>query len=70
VGRSRNRISLIRNGVRHTLVENLKQPLGMVVKDGFLYVGNTDSIVRFPFKVGDLKISAPAEKLIDLPAGG
>ncbi len=51
VGTSRNRISIIRNGVRSTLVEHLSQPLGMLVKGEYLYVGNTDSVVRFKFKV-------------------
>ncbi len=31
-GTSRNRISLVREGVRHTLVEHLRQPLGMLLK--------------------------------------
>lgn len=35
----------------------------------WIYVGNTDSVVRFPYKSGDLKASAPAEHIADLPAG-
>jgi glucose/arabinose dehydrogenase len=33
-------------------------------------VGNTASIVRIPYKNGDLKASAEPEKLVDLPGGG
>ena len=36
----------------------------------WVYIGNTDSVVRFPYKNGDLKASGPAQKLADLPGGG
>ena len=44
-------------------------PLGDSPK--WVYVGNTNSVVRFPYKKGDLKASGPAETIIpELPAGG
>jgi glucose/arabinose dehydrogenase len=44
-------------------------PLGPDPK--WVYVGNTNSVVRFPYKKGDLKASGPAETIIpELPAGG
>lgn len=36
----------------------------------WLYVGNTDSIVRFAYKSGDTKASGKPERLADLPHGG
>ncbi len=36
----------------------------------FLYAANTDGVVRFPYKNGDLKASAPAEKLPARILGG
>jgi glucose/arabinose dehydrogenase len=36
----------------------------------WLYVGNTDGIVRFPYKSGDLKATGPSESLAELPGGG
>ena len=37
----------------------------------WVYVGNTTSVVRFPYKNGDLKASGPAETIIpELPSGG
>jgi glucose/arabinose dehydrogenase/mono/diheme cytochrome c family protein len=33
----------------------------------WVYVGNTDSVVRFPYQNGDLKARGPAEHLADLP---
>jgi glucose/arabinose dehydrogenase len=36
----------------------------------WLYVGNTDGIVRFPYKSGDLKATGPSQQLAELPGGG
>ena len=36
----------------------------------WVYVANTGSVVRFPYRNGDLKASGPAQKLCDLPGGG
>ena len=36
----------------------------------WMYVGNTDGIVRFPYKNGDLKATGPSESLAELPGGG
>jgi glucose/arabinose dehydrogenase len=36
----------------------------------WVYVGNTDSVVRFPYKNGDFAASGPAQHIVDLPHGG
>ena len=36
----------------------------------WVYVGNTDGVVRFPYKNGDTVASGPAQHLLDLPGGG
>jgi glucose/arabinose dehydrogenase len=46
------------------------QPFGLAFHEGYLYVGNTNSIVRYKYTAGDTKASGPAEKLTDLPGGG
>jgi len=53
----------------------LSQPFGIAFypqgpNPEWVYVGNTDSVVRFPYKNGDLKASGASEHLADLPAGG
>jgi glucose/arabinose dehydrogenase len=35
----------------------------------WVYVGNTDSIVRFPYQKGDMKARGPAEHIADVPGG-
>ena len=37
----------------------------------WLYIGNTDSLVRFPYRSGDMKARGPAETLVTgIPSGG
>ena len=50
--------------------EGLRQPHGLEFHGGFLYVANTDAVVRFAYKNGDTKAAGGPEKLADLPAGG
>jgi glucose/arabinose dehydrogenase len=58
-----------------TFADNLSQPFGIAFyplgpNPQWVYIGNTDSVVRFPYKNGDLKAAGPAQKLADLPGGG
>lgn len=57
--------------VRQTFVEGLRQPFGIAIyKDG-MYVGNTDSVVRFSYKSGQQQALAKPEIVVpDLPALG
>jgi glucose/arabinose dehydrogenase len=48
----------------------LNQPHGLAVHKNFLYVANTDSVVRLAYKTGQTKAAGGPEKLLDLPAGG
>ena len=53
----------------------LKRPYGIAFyppgKDPqWVYIGDTDAVLRFPYRNGDLKARGPAEHIVDLPAGG
>lgn len=53
----------------------LNEPFGLAfyppgAEPQWLYVGNTDALVRLPYRNGDLKASGKPEKLADLPSGG
>ena len=53
----------------------LRKPFGIAFyppgpSPQWVYVGNTDSVVRFRYENGDLKARGPAQKLADLPGGG
>jgi len=74
--KSANRITLLRDtngdGVadqRFALLTGLNSPFGMSQVGDQLYVADTDALLRFPFNVGDTKVTAKPYKLVDLPAG-
>jgi glucose/arabinose dehydrogenase len=73
---SANRITLLRDadgdGVaefQSVLLEGLNSPFGMALVGDYLYVANTDAILRFPYVAGQTRISAPGVELVALPAG-
>jgi len=73
---SANRITLLRDAdgdgiaeTRSALLTGLFSPFGMTLLDGRLYVANADAVVAFPYREGETEITAPAEKIVDLPAG-
>jgi glucose/arabinose dehydrogenase len=71
-----NRITLLRDtnndgrADEHSVfLQGLNSPFGMVLVGNYLYVANTDAVVRFPYETGATHITAAGEKLVDLPAG-
>jgi glucose/arabinose dehydrogenase len=76
---SADRITLLRDtnndgmpDERDTLLtadNGLNQPFGMLVMGNWLYVANTNGVIRFPYKAGQTKITEQGQKLVDLPAG-
>ena len=48
----------------------LQAPFGLAFHDGYLYVGNTGSLVRYKYTSGDMQAQGEPEKLLDLPTGG
>ncbi len=59
-----------------TFATGLKQPFGITfyplgANPQWVYVGNTNAVVRFPYRSGDLTARGPAEAVVaDLPSGG
>jgi len=47
----------------------LNSPHGIAFWPGWLYVANTDGIVRFPYELGDLEAHEEPEFLVPLPGG-
>ena len=75
--KSANKITMFRDkdqdGVpdeRYSFLNNLNQPYGMLVMDGYFYVANVDALVRFPYKEGQNTIKEEPEMVLELPAGG
>ncbi|MEQ1762249.1 MAG: sorbosone dehydrogenase family protein [Pyrinomonadaceae bacterium] len=53
-----------------TWSDKLSQPFGMAFHKDWLYVANTDSVVRFSYKSGQTQAAGEPEKLVELTAGG
>ena len=74
---SANRITLLRDadhdGVaeqRSVLISGLNSPFGMALMGGYLYIGDTDALVRVPFTPGQTHIDAKPETVLPLPHNG
>jgi glucose/arabinose dehydrogenase len=70
------RITLLRdaNGdgnpeLKSVLIDHLVSPFGVVLVGNELYVADTDAVLRYPFTPGQTTITAPPQKVIDLPGG-
>ena len=55
--------------------EGLQRPYGIAFYPSgadpkFVYVATPDSVVRFPYRSGEMKAGGPAEKIASLPSGG
>jgi glucose/arabinose dehydrogenase len=53
----------------------LKQPYGIAFyplgpNPEWVYIGDTNEVIRFPYHNGDLKASGPSQHIADLPSGG
>lgn len=79
---SANRIRVLRDAdgdgkpeVNEIFATDLNRPFGIAFypvgsEPEYVYVGNTDSVVRFPYKSGDTNASGRAETIVkDIPSG-
>ena len=73
---SADRITLLRDAdgdgvaeVRSVFLDGLHSPFGMALIGGDLYVANADSVMRFSYRPGQIRIAAPGTRLADLPGG-
>jgi len=68
-----NRITLLRrtetagDWEKHVFIAGLHSPFGLQLIGNFLYVANTDGIVRFPYVSGQTQITVPGVPWADLP---
>ena len=55
---------------REIFAEHLNRPFGIAFHNNYVYVGNTNAVVRFKYDKETSKRAGPAEKIMDLPPGG
>lgn len=75
--KSSNRITLFRDADsdgryerREIFLSGLRMPHGMLLVGDWFYVGNTDGVVRYPYRANQTKLDGPGQKILDLPTGG
>ncbi len=75
-----NNVTLLRDANKDGVIDNkterfvfasgLNQPFGIAIQNGYFYIANTDSVLRFKYQVGQTKLEGQGEKIIDLPGNG
>src|SRR5271155_1687176 len=55
---------------REAFVTGLNRPFGIAFHEGFVYVGENDVLVRFPYDAETSKRTGEKQTLLDLPRGG
>ena len=55
---------------REVFAGGLSRPFGIAFHDDYVYVGNTNAVVRFKYDKQTSKRTGEAEKILDLPPGG
>lgn len=70
-----NRLTLLRDAdgdgvyeVRTIFADDLNAPYGLALVDGGIFVANQDALVRFDYRDGETRASAPPAKVTDLPS--
>jgi len=56
--------------VREVFVDGQRRPFGIAFHENYVYVGNTNEVVRFAYDPKTSKRLGEAEHLLDLPTGG
>ena len=55
---------------RFTFADGLRQPFGIAFLGDYVYVGDTDEILRFRFNASNSQREGPPEHILDLPGRG
>jgi glucose/arabinose dehydrogenase len=55
---------------RTTFAGNLHEPFGIAFHDNYVYIADTDEVIRFPYDPKTSKRTGDPEHIMDLPSGG
>lgn len=57
--------------LKEVFLDDLKQPLGMLIIDSYFYVANTNGLYKYPYVKGQTILNPElGKKIVSLPAGG
>jgi glucose/arabinose dehydrogenase len=57
-------------GQKEEFLTKLDEPFGIAFHDNYIYVGDTDAVLRYKFDPVNSKLQGQAEKIMDLPRRG
>jgi glucose/arabinose dehydrogenase len=73
---SANRITLLRDAdgdgvaeIKSRFLQGRNSPFGIALVGSALYVADSDKLMRFPYQTGQMQITDPGTKVVDLPGG-
>jgi glucose/arabinose dehydrogenase len=73
---SANRITLLRDAdgdgvaeIKSRFLQGRNSPFGIALVGNALYVADSDKLMRFPYQTGQMQITDPGTKVVDLPGG-
>src|SRR6185437_4395975 len=71
---SANRIALLRESKqgtveKHVFLQDLNSPIGMALVGNTFFVADSDAVLSFPYRPGDMEIKSAPTELTALPAG-
>lgn len=52
---------------RFLFADKLTRPYGIAINGGYIYIANTNALMRAKYVAGETKLSSPLEKIADLP---
>ena len=55
---------------RTVFADHLNEPFGIAFHGNYVYIANTDEVIRFPYDPKTSKRTGDPQKVLDLPAGG
>ena len=55
---------------RSEFLTGQNRPFGMLLLGDYLYLGNTDAVLRFRYQTGQTTLTGAGEKILDVPGGG
>ena len=59
-----------RPAIMDTFLSGLNQPFGMLALGNSFYVANTDAITKYPYHLGQTKMTAAGQKILSVPPSG
>ncbi|HZV83971.1 MAG TPA: sorbosone dehydrogenase family protein [Brevundimonas sp.] len=70
-----DRVTLLRDAdndgrpeVRSVFIDNLDAPYGLAFVEGYIYVANQGALLRFPWRAGQTRVTAPGQLVSRLPS--